>query len=398
MMLRKIESKSFVIAMAKAIIRAGYIKSDVKSGRANRWGLPSDIVPVMAKVEPPLVKKSPSLLKLPNSGAKSKKNPMALPKATDLSKVTAVAGETVAMDNVDKPEKKEDDLKTRVESWFARPANAEVATTLLPNLNQKEEMMKEFDVDKKKLESLLYRMRKKLKQKQEAEGVVIASEGGDGSGGGGGVEAPKKESGGGVDGEAPKKKDPDLKTLVESWLARPENAQVATTLQPNLNQKEEIMKEFGADKKKLESLFYRMRKKLKKKQEEEGGNVSDGGGGWKGVGAMDPDFKGGADTSSEPEVAKPAVPGAATDATPSDQSKSAAPVNKASPTASAPPPGTGATAAATSGDKITQLEHQNHVYSHALNEALQMGSPLKEATERAAAAAAAAAAVVERKS
>ena len=270
MMLRKIESKSFVIAMAKAIIRAGYIKSDVKSGRANRWGLPSDIVPVMAKVEPPAVKKSPSLLKLPNSGAKSKKNPMALPKATDLSKMTEGAGEAVAMDNVDKPEKKEDDLRTRVESWFARP----------------------------------------------------------------------------------------------------EHAEVATTLQPNLSQKEEIMKEFGADKKKVESLFYRMRKKLKQQKE------------------------GGADTSSELEVAKTAIPGnVATDATPADQSKPAAPVNMELPTASAPP--TGATAAA-SDDKITQLEHQNHVYSHALNEALQMGSPLKEATERAAAAAAAA--VVERKS
>lgn len=42
MMLRKIEPKSFIIAMGKAIIRAGYTKSDVKSGRANRWELPSD--------------------------------------------------------------------------------------------------------------------------------------------------------------------------------------------------------------------------------------------------------------------------------------------------------------------------------------------------------------------
>eukprot|EP00984_Skeletonema_dohrnii_P001201 scaffold374_cov94-Skeletonema_dohrnii-CCMP3373.AAC.4 len=42
-MLRKIEPKSFGIAMGKAIIRAGYTKSDVKSGRANRWTLPGDI-------------------------------------------------------------------------------------------------------------------------------------------------------------------------------------------------------------------------------------------------------------------------------------------------------------------------------------------------------------------
>lgn len=32
MMVRKIEPKSFGIAMGKAIIRAGYTKSDVKSG------------------------------------------------------------------------------------------------------------------------------------------------------------------------------------------------------------------------------------------------------------------------------------------------------------------------------------------------------------------------------
>jgi hypothetical protein len=37
MMLRKIEPKSFGIAVGKAMIRAGYTKSDVKSGRANRY-------------------------------------------------------------------------------------------------------------------------------------------------------------------------------------------------------------------------------------------------------------------------------------------------------------------------------------------------------------------------
>lgn len=65
MMLRKIEPKSFIIAMGKAIIRAGYTKSDVKSGRANRWELPSDIiVPAVAKrVEPVTMKKSPLVLR-----------------------------------------------------------------------------------------------------------------------------------------------------------------------------------------------------------------------------------------------------------------------------------------------------------------------------------------------
>eukprot|EP00984_Skeletonema_dohrnii_P034315 scaffold33527_cov137-Skeletonema_dohrnii-CCMP3373.AAC.1 len=89
MMLRKIEPKSFGIAMGKAIIRAGYTKSDVKSGRANRWTLPGDI---MATVAPPTMEKSPSttqmkLLPTGGGGNKSPQQPMALPNASKVVEV-----------------------------------------------------------------------------------------------------------------------------------------------------------------------------------------------------------------------------------------------------------------------------------------------------------------------
>jgi hypothetical protein len=93
MMLRKIEPKSFGIAMGKAIIRAGYTKSDVKSGRANRWTLPGDIiVPAVATVAPPTMKKSPSttqmkLLPTGGGGNKSPQKPMALPNASKVVEV-----------------------------------------------------------------------------------------------------------------------------------------------------------------------------------------------------------------------------------------------------------------------------------------------------------------------
>ena len=214
MMLRKIEPKSFGIAMSKAIIRAGYTKSDVKSGRANRWELPSDIiVPPVATVEPPTMKKSPQMKLLPTGGSeggnKLPQKPMALPKASsklteEIEKEGGDKEGATMVSTVDKAAKVEknkgdgdvggggdtmankeessksasavlpsaEDLKIFVEAWLARPENARVASTLLPNAKQKDEIVKECGVDKKRLESYLYRMRKKLKQKQETEGAT----------------------------------------------------------------------------------------------------------------------------------------------------------------------------------------------------------------------------------
>jgi hypothetical protein len=41
-MLRKIERKSFMMSMGKALARAGYTKNELLSGRALRWNLPGD--------------------------------------------------------------------------------------------------------------------------------------------------------------------------------------------------------------------------------------------------------------------------------------------------------------------------------------------------------------------
>jgi len=206
MMLRKIEPKSFGIAMGKAIIRAGYTKSDVKSGRANRWTLPGDIiVPAVATVAPPTMKKSPSttqmkLLPTGGGGNKSPQKPMALPNASkvveviekeevDKSAVMDVSnndnngdGSGGAVDMTTKEESiknavlpSNEDLKTFVEAWLARPENALVSSTLFPTSKDKEEIIKGCGVDKKRLESFFYRMRKKLKQKQEAEGAAASA-------------------------------------------------------------------------------------------------------------------------------------------------------------------------------------------------------------------------------
>ena len=199
MMLSKIEIKSFNIAMGKALIRAGYTKSDVKSGRANRFHLPSDIViPAVATVESSTMKKSPStsqMKSLPTSGnSGGNKKPMALPnsnKAKDAGTVSAAAsavsvdinnannggdGSGGAVDGRKKEPSKsavvpsQEDLKSFVEAWLARPENANVSSNLLPSPEEKEEIMNGCGVERKRLESLFYRMRKKLKQKQEAGG------------------------------------------------------------------------------------------------------------------------------------------------------------------------------------------------------------------------------------
>eukprot|EP00986_Skeletonema_menzelii_P002560 scaffold696_cov137-Skeletonema_menzelii.AAC.2 len=209
MMLRKIEPKSFGIAMGKAIIRAGYTKSDVKSGRANRWFLPSDvIVAAVATVAPPTMKKSPSAsqMKLPTSGGSNHKlpqkpMPMVLPTAssvkedmekeqtnkpvttaTNITDDNSGSGSGGAVDITAKEESNEnailpshEDLKTFVEAWLARPENAQVSSTLLPTAKEKEEIMQGCGVDKKRLESFFYRLRKKLKQK--AEGAAAAATG-----------------------------------------------------------------------------------------------------------------------------------------------------------------------------------------------------------------------------
>ena len=60
--------------------------------------------------------------------------------------------------------------------------------------------------------------------------------------------------------------DENLKTFVEAWLARPKNARMSSTLLPTAKEKEEIIQGCGVDKKRLESLFYRMRKKPKQKR------------------------------------------------------------------------------------------------------------------------------------
>lgn len=46
MMLTRIERKSFMMSMGKAIVRAGYTKNESLSGRAFRWNLPEDVPPV----------------------------------------------------------------------------------------------------------------------------------------------------------------------------------------------------------------------------------------------------------------------------------------------------------------------------------------------------------------
>ena len=60
--------------------------------------------------------------------------------------------------------------------------------------------------------------------------------------------------------------DENLKKFVEAWLARPHNARVSSTLLPTAKEKEENIQGCGVDKKRLESLFYRMRKKPKQKR------------------------------------------------------------------------------------------------------------------------------------
>ena len=210
MMLRKIESKSFGIAMGKAIMRAGYTKTEVKSGRANRWELPSDIsIPMATAVESPTTTKKSTLasVKLPTAASTGKlpQKLVTMASSKDLSKVAEEAEKTGAMDSSSKvtaatseshnsangvggggggggDTNKEDssksvlpspeDLKVFVEVWLARPENSQVSSNLRPNAKQKDEIVKECGVDKKRLESFFYRMRKKIKEKQETEGAA----------------------------------------------------------------------------------------------------------------------------------------------------------------------------------------------------------------------------------
>ncbi len=159
------------------------------------------IVPAVATVAPPSMKKSPSTVQMKllptgggggGGGTKTPPKPMmALPKAS-----VSVKGETekeqimkesvpIKTDNdnnggagsggaVDVASKEEsnkniilpsqEDLKAFVDAWLARPENAQVLSTLLPSAKEKEEIMKGCGVDKKRLEGYFYRMRKKLKQ------------------------------------------------------------------------------------------------------------------------------------------------------------------------------------------------------------------------------------------
>jgi len=128
---------------------------------------------------------SASQMKLPTSGGSNKlpQKPMALPKASsvkeDMEKEQIIdenggGGGGGAVDTADKEESNEnailpshEDLKTFVEAWLARPENAQVSSTLLPTAKEKEEIMQGCGVDKKRLESLFYRMREKLKQRQK---------------------------------------------------------------------------------------------------------------------------------------------------------------------------------------------------------------------------------------
>ena len=263
--------------------------------------LPSDaIVAAVATVAPPTMKKSPSAgqmkMLLPTSGGSNhklppQKKPMALPKATNV---------------------KDDMEKEQV--------NAPVTTA----------------IDK-------------------------GGDNGGGESGGGAVNTAvtttaKEES----SENAILPSSDDLKTFVEAWLARPENAQVSSTLLPTAKDKEEIIRGCGVDKKRLEGLFYRMRKKLKQKAD--GATAVAATGASDGLKAAD----GGSAANSSTVPASPQT--AATAAAP------------------APTTTTGADATTT----MTQQELENIAASRAFNEAIQSGSPFKAATEEAAAAAAAA--------
>ena len=82
--------------------------------------------------------------------------------------------------------------------------------------------------------------------------------GGGGSGGGAINTTAKEESNENAILPSPE----DLKDICGGLMARPENAQVLSTLLPTAKEKEERMRCY---KKRLEGLFYRMRKKLKQK-------------------------------------------------------------------------------------------------------------------------------------
>ena len=114
-------------------------------------------------------------------------------------------------------------------------------------------------------------------------------------------------------------------------------------------------------KKRLEGLFYRMRKKLKQKAD--GATTTTG-------------------ASDGPKAADGGSPSTAT-------MPAAAPQTAATAAASAPTSTTGADATKPT-TTMTQQEVENIAASRAFNEAIQSGSPFKAATEEAAAAAAAA--------
>eukprot|EP00984_Skeletonema_dohrnii_P016361 scaffold7259_cov77-Skeletonema_dohrnii-CCMP3373.AAC.3 len=151
----------------------GYTRVMSRSrGRANRWTLPSDIIiPVVATVAPPTVKKSPSttlvkLLPTGGGGTMPPQKPMALSNASKVVKEmekeevdkSAAMMDVNKHDNndgdrsggavVDKTAKEEsiknavlqsqEDLKTFVEAWLARPKNALVSSTLFPTSKDKE--------------------------------------------------------------------------------------------------------------------------------------------------------------------------------------------------------------------------------------------------------------------
>ena len=141
-------------------------------------------------------------------------------------------------------------------------------------------------------------------------------------------------------------------------MARPENAQVSSTLLPTAKEKEERMRCY---KKRLEGLFYRMRKKLKQKADGAAATTTPTGGG---------DGPKAADGGSASASTVPAAPQTAATTAPTPITTG---MNATKPTTT-----------------MTQQELENIAASRAFNEAIQSGSPFKAATEEAAAAAAAA--------
>ncbi len=62
------------------------------------------------------------------------------------------------------------ELNTFMQAWISRPENKD---SLMPSLQQKQQIIEEIGVDKKRLEGWFYRARKKLKQENPTEKATI---------------------------------------------------------------------------------------------------------------------------------------------------------------------------------------------------------------------------------